>query len=224
MTRRFACDAILFDLDGVLVDSTTLIERNWRAWAVKHSIDAEDVLRVAHGRRAVETIRLVAPHLPAEREAQEVARTESEDASGVLGLPGAAEMLGALPPSSWAVVTSATHDAATLRLRHTGLPSPPVLVSADDIAQGKPHPEGYLRAAALLRVPAERCVVIEDAPPGVQAGRAAGMAVIAVTTTHAPAELSAADARVPTLDDIRLGAARPSGNGAPRLELVLVGR
>ncbi len=221
MTKRFTCDAVLFDLDGVLVDSTASIERHWRQWAAKHGIDAEDVLRVVHGRRAVETVRLVAPHLSAESESRDVARSESQDAADVLGVAGAAELLAALPPDTWAIVTSATYAAATVRLRQVGLPLPPVLVSAEDIVHGKPHPEGYLKAASLLSVPAERCVVIEDAPPGVEAAHAAGMAVIAVTTTHPAAELLAADARVPALADIWPHTRAVSSNGTARLELVL---
>jgi len=221
MITRFACDAVLFDLDGVLVDSTASIERHWRTWAAKHDLVAEDVLRIAHGRRALETIRLAAPHLSAEAEARDMAREESRNASDTLRMDGAAELLTALPADTWAIVTSAPRATARIRLRNAGLPLPVALVTADDIFRSKPDPEGYLRAAALLAVPPRRCIVIEDAPPGIAAARAADMIVIAVTTTHRAEELAAADARVSSLVDIRITMPRRSAGSLGRIDLAV---
>jgi len=202
--KRIECGAVLFDLDGVLVDSTESVERAWKAWAQAHGLDAGEIIRVAHGRRTVETIRLVAPHLFAETEAVALEKSEAEDTSGVLEVLGALELVAGLPQSRWAVVTSGTRLIATARLRAMGLPLPETLVTADDVTNGKPHPEGYLRAARKIGVDPSECVVVEDAPPGIQAARAAGMRVIAVAATYPAARLADADVVVETLADLRL--------------------
>lgn len=202
---RFGCDAVLFDLDGVLVDSTPSVERAWRAWAERHGLDASEILAVAHGRRATETVALVAPHLDAEAEAKELEREEIEDAGSVLPLDGAAELLAALPPQRWAVVTSGTSALAHARLEACGMPIPEAFIGAEDVTRGKPDPECYLKGAKLLGVVPDRCVVVEDAPSGVSAARVAGASVIAVATTHPASELSEADAVVGTVDEVRLG-------------------
>ena len=198
------CDAILFDLDGVLVDSTACVERHWRCWAAEHSLDADATMRFAHGRPTIETIRLVAPHLPAEAEAARLNNGEAFDTDGVVAIQGAAELVCSLPPTMWAIATSGTRNTALTRLRHTGVPVPAVLITADDVKRGKPDPEPYLRAAAGLNMLPERCVVIEDAPAGIAAARAAGMRVVAVATTHPPADLGEADATARHLTDIEI--------------------
>jgi sugar-phosphatase len=198
------CDAVLFDLDGVLVDSTACVERHWRRWTAEHGLDADETMRFAHGRPTVDTIRLVAPHLAAEVEAARLNAAEAFDTEGVVTIHGAVELVRALPAAAWAIATSGTRDTALTRLRHTGLPVPAVLITADDITRGKPDPQPYLLAAAGLKVPRERCVVIEDAPAGIAAGRAAGMRVVAVATTHAPLELEDADVRASRLTDIAI--------------------
>jgi sugar-phosphatase len=131
--ERFDCEAILFDLDGVLVDSTRSVERVWRAWAERHRLDTARVVEVAHGRRAVETVRLFAPHLDAEAEAKKLEQAEIEDSAGLRKVDGAAASLATLTSESWAVVTSGTRSLASSRLRHTGLPTPQVLIGAEDV-------------------------------------------------------------------------------------------
>ncbi len=201
--REFLCAAVLFDLDGVLVDSRGAVERQWSIWAAAHGLDPPRVLHVAHGRPTVETVRVLAPEAVAEAEAAQIKRGEIADLDGVRAVPGAAELLAMLPPERWAVATSGTRALATARLSHTGLPMPRVLVPADEVAKGKPSAEPYVRAASLLGFPPTHCVVVEDAPAGVCAARAAGAQVIAVPTTYPIAELGAADVIAENLAAIR---------------------
>ena len=219
--KRFECKAVLFDLDGVLVDSTRHVEDQWRRWAQAKGLSPEPFLRVCHGRRALETIQLAAPHLDAEAEIAAFAPEEGSDA-GVLGpIDGAASLLQKLPGGSWAVATSGTRATATARLRGAGLPIPDILVCAEDVVRGKPSPDVYLMAAAKLGTLPSECLVLEDAPAGVRAARAAGMRVIALTTTHAAAELNA-DARVASLSGVHLGRIDGQSAGRPLLELFVV--
>jgi len=192
---------ILFDLDGVLVDSTECVERAWRTWAARRGLDPERVMQVAHGRRTIETVSLVAPHLSLADEVAALEGVEAHTTEGVYEIPGARELLERLPRDAWAIVTSGVRAVATLRIRHTGLPMPRVLVCADEIRRGKPDPEGYLTAAARLgRAPAD-CVVIEDTPPGLEAARAAGMRSIGIAGTY-PASVLTADLVVPSLTSL----------------------
>ncbi|MDF1502743.1 HAD-IA family hydrolase [Roseisolibacter sp. H3M3-2] len=217
-----ACSALLFDLDGVLVDSTACIERTWREWAARHALDADAVLRLAHGRRALETVRRAAPHLDdteVAAEAAALAAHEARETTGVLEVPGAAALLRGLPPERWAVVTSGVRAVAEHRLRHVGLPIPPIMVCADEVAHGKPHPEGYLAAAARLGFAAAECVVVEDAPAGLAAARAAGVQALAVATTHAPADLADARLVAPTLRAVAVRVERSGGGAVLRVEL-----
>jgi sugar-phosphatase len=216
---RFECRAILFDLDGVLVDSTRYVEEQWRRWAIGRGLQPEPFLRVCHGRRALETIRLAAPHLDAEAEVAAFRPDESEDVQ-LAPVDGAAGLLEMLPAGTWAVATSAPRRDATKRLLQAGLPVPDVLVCAEDVLRGKPGPDVYLKAAAGLAVAAPDCLVIEDAPAGVEAARAAGMKVLAVTTTHRAEELPA-DACVPTLRGVQLATAEQNNHREWTLELLL---
>lgn len=213
------CDAVLFDLDGVLVDSAVCVERHWRRWAAEHCLDSEEIMRFAHGRPTVETIRLVAPHLPAELEAARLDASEAFDTDGVVAILGVAELLRSLPRNAWAIVTSGTRDTALTRLRHTGLPLPAVLITADDVKRGKPAPEAYLLAAAKLDVTPERCVVVEDAPTGIKAAHAAGMRVVAIATTHPQAELRGADVTAAQLANVQISPSdmRPAGHLTVRI-------
>ena len=217
--NRFWCEAVLFDLDGVLVDSTASIERTWRKWAEHRGLDAAKIVEFAHGRRSEETLRSFASHLDADAEARELERIEVEDAANVLRVEGASDLLAAFPAESWAIVTSGTRAIATARMRHTGVPIPRVVVSADDVENGKPDPECYLKAAELLGISPENCVVVEDAPPGIRAARSAGMAVVAVATTHPASELSDADAVAQALSNISLVENGTTADGRIRLEL-----
>lgn len=219
--RRFECRAILFDLDGVLVNSTAFVEEQWRRWATAKGLPPEPFLRVCHGRRAVETIRLAAPHLDAEAEVAAFRPDDAADIQAIEPIVGAARLLESLPVGTWAVATSGPRAAATDRLRRAGLPSPGVLVCAEDVLHGKPSPDVYLMAAASLAVAPSECIVIEDAPAGVQAARSAGMGVVALTTTHRREELQA-DAWAGSLTEIYLGRIDHNPRGAPFLELLVL--
>ncbi len=201
---EWVCDAVLFDMDGVLVDSTACVERHWRQWATEQSLDADAILAIAHGQRTVETIRAVAPHLDADEEAAQLEARASIDTEGVVRIEGATRLVQNLPADAWAIGTSAPPLMAATRLRHTGVPIPAVLITAEDVQHGKPHPQVYLEAATRLGVAPTRCVVIEDAPAGIEAARAAGMRVLAVATTHEPAALQNADAVVMQLLDLEI--------------------
>jgi sugar-phosphatase len=187
--RQLACDAVLFDLDGVLIDSTSCITRHWAAWAGRHGLDVSAVMQVAHGFRTIETMRLVAPHLDVEKEAEVFTAGEIADTNGVVAIEGALQLLSALPGDAWAVVTSGSAELAAARMRRAELPIPATLVTADDVRRGKPAPDPYLLGATRLGVAAERCVAVEDAPAGIEAARAAGMRAIGIATTHQRAEL-----------------------------------
>ncbi len=191
--------AVLSDMDGVLVDSWTAIERTWRSFAERHGLDAEVVLDASHGRPTIDVIRAVAPHLDAEAEAAAIDRQQIEDVDGLRALPGARELVESVPAGRFAVVTSASRPLAESRLRAAGLPVPDVMVTADEVENGKPDPAGYLRAACLLGVDPAHSVVLEDAPAGVEAGVAAGMTVIGVLTTNSEQALGSAHSRVPNL-------------------------
>lgn len=198
------CAGILFDLDGVLVDSTGSVERLWRRWGRQHNIDIDRLLTVAHGRRTSETIQLVAPHLNTREEVDRLEGEEAADKVGVAVMPGARELVASIPGGRWGIVTSGTRLLATARLSVAGIPVPGVLVTAESVTNGKPHPEPYLRGARLLGVSPEKCVVIEDAPAGIQAAAAAGMRVIALASTYVAHELEAADAVVSSLTRLRV--------------------
>jgi len=199
----FSAKAILFDMDGVLIDSAPAVERVWRAWASARGLDPVRVVEQAHGRRSIETIRAVAPQLDAEKENIKVEQMEIEDKEGVTALPGAAQLLRALPAQRFAIVTSATRPLAVARLGYAGLPVPAQMVTADDVIHGKPSPEPYLKGAALAGFPAGDCLVFEDTPAGIASARAAGMRAIALQTTYPASELQAADAVVASLAQVR---------------------
>jgi sugar-phosphatase len=200
----FSCAAILFDLDGVLVDSTGAVDREWRAWARRKGVDGDAVMAIAHGVRTLEVIQRVAPHLNAEAEVRELESREANHQEGVTVMPGAAELVQSIPDGRWGVVTSGTRLLASARLRYCGLPVPKVLVTADDVAHGKPHPEPYLKGAELLGFDPADCLVIEDAPAGIQAARAGGMKVIGITSTYRADALEHADAVIGKLGQIRV--------------------
>lgn len=197
---RLRARAVLFDLDGVLVDSSEGVERAWRGWAPRHGLDADRVIAVAQGRRSIDTVRELVPHADAEKEAADLEDAEVAAADTTRAYPGVAALLAALADAPWAVVTSCTVRLGSARLSAAGLPRPPVFVTADDVSAGKPDPEGYLQGAARLGVAPADCVVVEDAPAGVAAGRAAGARVVAVTTTHRADDLRAAHLVVAALD------------------------
>lgn len=215
------CGAVLFDLDGVLMDSRVCVERHWTRWANGHGIDVALVLAEAHGRRTTDTILAVAPTLDIAAEARLIEEAETVDFDGVTTLPGAARLLHALPWGSWGVVTSGTRTLATGRLAHGGLPIPEQLITADDVEHGKPDPEPYLAGAAALGIDPAQCLVVEDAPAGIEAGKAAGTTVLALATTFAAGALGAADHVARSLADVELGSGTTLPDGRFSLELLL---
>lgn len=182
--RAFA--AFLFDMDGTLMTSTANAERHWGVWARRHGLDVAAFLPTIHGVQSVETIRRLAlPGVDPVAAADEITRAEIGDMTGIAPIAGVAAFLAALPPDSWAIVTSAPRALAEARLRFTGLPVPPTLVAAEDVERSKPAPDGFRLGAARLGVPITDCLVFEDSAAGIAAGEAAGACVAVVTTTHA---------------------------------------
>src|SRR5712692_392525 len=188
------CRGVLFDLDGVLVDSTPAVARAWAGWAREHGFEPDEVVKKAHGRPSIATIRELLPHADHAAENREVERREIADVEGVIPLPGAMELLQALPLDRWAIVTSCTRALAHVRIGAAGLPKPRHLVTSTDVKNGKPDPEPYLKGAQILGVPASECIVFEDAPAGIRAGKAAGARVLALRTTASDTELLQAGA------------------------------
>lgn len=183
---NLTCKAVLFDMDGTLVDSTRVVERAWRWWARRHGILLETVLAFSHGRPTIATMQHFLPGENHSEELDEMARYEETQLEGILAVPGATQVVRALQDHPWAIVTSAWRTLAEARVIAAGLPLPKVIVPVDEIRNGKPDPEGFLHAAKLLGVPPEECLVFEDTRPGIEAGVNAGMKVVALLTT-APA-------------------------------------
>lgn len=187
--ERITCRAVLFDLDGVLVDSNAAVARVWSWWSAEHGFDPAEVVRAAQGRPSLTTVREYLPHGDQLAENREVERREIEDTEGVVAMPGAIELLNSLPRERWAVATSCSRPLAEVRIKSGGVPRPIALVTSDQVEKGKPAPDPYLKAAGLLGFPASECIVVEDAPAGVRSGKAAGARVIGVTTDLSEAEL-----------------------------------
>jgi sugar-phosphatase len=187
---KIQCRAMLFDLDGVLVDSTPAVARVWTIWAKKHGFVPEEVVRQAHGRPSIATIRELLPHADHGAENAEVERGEIEDVDGVVPLPGALEILQALPHNRWTIATSCTRRLAEVRIRAAGLPLPQKMITSDDVQRGKPDPEPYIKAAHILGFAPADCIVVEDAPAGIRAGKASGARVLALRTTASDPELT----------------------------------
>lgn len=191
---EIGCSALLFDLDGVLVDSTPAVVRVWTKWALAHGFDPQEVVHRAHGRPSISTIRDYLPNADHELENLVVLNGEIEDLDGVVALPGTRDLLTALPPDRWTIVTSCARPLAEVRIRAGGLPIPEKLVTSSDITHGKPHPEPYLKGAAVLGFPIQDCLVFEDVPAGICSGKDAGARVVAFRTTVKDAELKEAGA------------------------------
>jgi len=195
---EITCQGLLLDMDGVLVDSTPAVARVWTRWALKHQLDPDHAVRLAHGRPSLASIQELLPHAaPAAHLAENdwMERAEIEDVADVVALPGAKELLASIPAAQFAVVTSATRALTEVRLRAAGLwDHVQHLVTASDIRHGKPDPEPYSKGAAALHLPPHHCIVIEDAPSGARSGKAAGARVLAVRTTTEDRALFAAGA------------------------------
>ena len=198
------CKGILFDMDGILISSIASVERSWTRWANLRGIDPVYACSIAHGCRAIETIAKLRPDLDSEAELKIIEDIEIADNEGLTVLPGVLDLLAALPPSRWTVVTSATDRLAIARLAAAGVRLPEHLVTANRVTRGKPHPEPFLAGAAVLGFAPEECVVFEDSSSGAQAGRAAGCTVIATTFSHPIDSLDAAHYLVADLTGVRV--------------------
>jgi len=201
---KISVRGILFDMDGVLISSIGSVERSWTKWAEAHGVDPALAVQMAHGRRAIETVRLLRPDLDDEAELRLLESYEMADGEGVALLEGVQRILRAIPANRWTVVTSATERLARVRLQQSGIPLPERMVTADGVSKGKPDPEPYLTGAKLLGLRPEECLVIEDAAPGAKAGHAAGCKVLATLFSHTLESLSAADWVVRSLEDVRV--------------------
>ncbi len=212
----FHCSAILFDLDGVLLDSTRVVADQYTRWALEQGLDPAEVMKAAHGVRTVEVIRRVAPHLDAIAETKKIEDREAA-ADGIVQIPGAVALVNSIPQGRWCVVTSGTRFLAVNRMRKFGVPVPDILVTADDVSNGKPDPEPYRKGAELLGASPADCVVFEDAPAGIRSARAAGMKVISLPSTYPASELQEANVIVSGLTSIKV-----SPDGARRHGMLVV--
>ena len=201
---RFA--AMLFDMDGTLINSIAAAENVWAIWARSHGIDVKTFLPTIHGRRAIDTIAsLNLPDLDAATEAAYITQAEIAEVKGVKEIPGAAAFLSQIPPSKWAVVTSAPLQLALTRLKAAGLPIPNVLISAEDVEQGKPQPDCYLLAAKRLGIEISDCLIFEDAEIGIAAAKASGGTLVVVTATHTQHSPAGAAGQIVVQDYIQFG-------------------
>ncbi len=205
-TNTLQTRGLLFDMDGVLISSIGSVNRCWRQWARLYQIPNADTFQVPHGQRAIEIVRMLRPDIDADEGLRVIEDLELADTADLRVLPGVPELLRSLPPDRWAIVTSATHRLLVGRLEAAGLPIPDRIISAEMVTHGKPDPEPYRRGAELLGFAPEDCVVVEDAPSGVGAGRAAGACVLAVLGTHTASELTYATWIIPSLEDLRVEA------------------
>jgi sugar-phosphatase len=203
------CKAVLFDMDGTLVDSAQVVELAWGGWAARHKIPLEEVLSFSHGRPTLATLDHFLPGRDHAEELEELSRFEETRTEGIPAVPGAAEVLQTLQKQNhpWAIVTSARRKLAETRVLAAGLLLPRVIVPVDEIRNGKPDPEGFLRAAEQLGVAPEECVVFEDTRPGIDAGLGAGMQVVGLLTTYSAQELG----HQPLIGDFRDVAIRTEG-------------
>ena len=197
--------AVIFDLDGTLVDSSAVVERQWSIWARSHRIEPRLVMEVVHGRPSIQTMRMFRPETTLD-ESRAFDAIEAADLEGLKPVAGAREAMESCDRQQipWAIVTSGTNTMARNRLRECGFEVPPVFVTVEQTPRGKPAPDPFLRAAMLLKVDPSQCTVFEDAPPGIHAGKAANMRVIALQTTHAADHLSGADAVVRDLSEVEI--------------------
>ena len=206
----FHVRAILFDMDGVLVSSIAADERSWLRWARLHGMEDTFSIHSTHGRRTVDTIRAVRPDLDLATELRRMEDFDAEDTTGTLLYPGVRELLTSLPPTQWSIVTSASERILRHRLALFGVPLPPHVVTAESVTHGKPDPEPYRLGARQLGLPPGDCLVLEDAPSGIRAAKAAGCQVLAVASSHQPEELIEADWVIPSLLNLTLTPA-PAG-------------
>ena len=197
-----SCKGILFDMDGILISSLGSVERSWTRWSNMRGVDPEHAIRIIHGRRAIESLTALRPDLDGEQELGILEQFEIDDTEDIAVLPGVKELIAALPPDRWTVVTSATDRLARVRLAAAGLPVPRHFVNGNSVSEGKPHPAPFLAGAAMLGLKPQDCVVFEDSGSGVKAGHAAGSIVIATMFAHETQDLSKADYVVEDLTSV----------------------
>ena len=207
---RVETKGLLFDMDGVLISSIGSVVRCWRVWAKQYGIPNADTYEVPHGMRAIDIVRSLRPDIDPLEGLRAIEDLEIVDTADLTVLPGAKELLQSLPPERWAIVTSATRRLMLGRLQAAGLPAPERIVSADDVVRGKPDPEPYRKGAELLGYTPGDCIVVEDAPSGVGAGKAAGSRVLGVVGTHTLEQLEQADWVVSSLERV---SAKAKGDG-----------
>jgi sugar-phosphatase len=195
---------LLFDMDGVLISSIGSVERCWRRWAKIYDVPGADTYEVPHGMRAIDIVKMLRPDIDAEEGLRVIEDMEVEDTGDLRVLPGVKKLLEDLPPERWAIVTSCTRRLLLGRLAAARLPVPARIISGDMVERGKPDPEPYRRGAELLGARAEECVVVEDAPSGVGAGKAAGCRVLGVLGTHSAEELRETDWIVGSLEGLKV--------------------
>jgi mannitol-1-/sugar-/sorbitol-6-phosphatase len=201
---------ILFDMDGVLISSIEAAVRNWKRWAKRYGVPNPDEFVIPHGVRSIDLVKMLRPDIDPQEGQRAIEDMEVDDVADLQVLPGVKELLGSLPPERWAIVTSATRRLLLARLQAAGLPVPERIITGEMVERGKPDPEPYRRGAELLGFRPEECVVVEDAPSGVGAGKAAGCRVLGVLGTHSAAELSEADWVVGSLEGLAV-TANPDG-------------
>ena len=195
---------LLFDMDGVLVSSLGSVERSWQIWAEGHGMDVRETIKTAHGMRAIETVRTLRPDANHAAELKVIEDLEIGDTEGLAVLDGVAPILDFLPQKYWTIVTSATDRLARSRLGHAGIPVPARIITADMVANGKPHPEPYLKGAQILGLAPADCIVVEDSPSGSKAGHAAGCKVLATTFSHTVEQLAVADWIIESLGNVKI--------------------
>lgn len=203
---EFHAEAIVFDKDGVLIDTMAMIRATWADWALAHGVDTDQVIASIH-MTAYELIDTFAPSSDPAAEIRWIGRRQSGMEHSIVAFDGAADLLARLPPDAWAIVTSARRDPTLRHLETAGLPVPKVLICAEDVERGKPDPSGYVLAAERLGTRPEHCVAVEDAPGGIRSARGAGMSVVAIATTYLAADLREADAVVDALTGLSVIAA-----------------
>jgi sugar-phosphatase len=193
---------ILFDMDGVLISSIEAAVRNWKRWAKRYGVPNPDEFVIPHGVRSIDLVKMLRPDIDPQEGQRAIEDMEVEDVADLQVLPGVKALLGSLPPERWAIVTSATRRLLLARLKAAGLPIPERIITGEMVERGKPDPEPYRRGAELLGFRPEECVVVEDAPSGVGAGKAAGCRVLGVLGTHSAEELGEADWVVESLEEL----------------------
>ena len=203
---RVTAKGILFDMDGVLVSSIESVVRSWRRWAELYNLPNAETFEIPHGVRAKDIIKTLLPDVDLQEAVRVIEDIEVEDVADLRVLPGVKTLLEGLPPERWAIVTSSTQRLLLARLGAARLPVPERIISGDRVKRGKPDPEPYRLGAGLLGFRPEECVVVEDAPSGVEAGKAAGCRVLSVLGTHSAAELHEADWVVGSLERLAVAA------------------